>query len=66
MKKNKDSHNSQSEEDALTGDLSPAGSDRYADENPLRVTLEIKVSRARDSISQLLPLFEGATLESIE
>lgn len=66
MKKNKDSHNSQSEEDALTGDLSPAGSDRFADENPLRVTLEIKVSRARDSISQLLPLFEGATLESIE
>ena len=43
-----------------------AASDQGGENPSLRVTLEIKVSRARDSISQLLPLFEGATLESIE
>lgn len=31
-----------------------------------RVTLELKVSRSRDSIAHLLALFDGCTLESIE
>lgn len=34
--------------------------------HPLRVTLEIKVSNSRSSISNILTLFDGVTLESIE